>query len=103
MAPLALFNEGGTRQFFNIMAPLTLFNVGVPTMRLPNIKKCCSAGPQECIFMAPLADTRPFSNMWYFCEVNFCVTILWYFCEVLLVVGRFDMVSLAYDNGMGPR
>ena len=26
---------------------------------------------------------------WYFCEVNFRITILWYFCEVLLVVGGF--------------
>ena len=37
---------------------------------------------------------------WYFCEVNFCVTILWYFCGLLRVVGGFDMVSLAYDNVM---
>ena len=29
---------GGTRPFSNIMAPLTLFNVGVPTMRLSNVK-----------------------------------------------------------------
>ena len=26
---------------------------------------------------------------WYFCEVNFCVTILRYFCEVLLVARGF--------------
>ena len=31
--------------------------------------------------------TRPFSNIWYFCEVNLCVTILWYFCVGLLVAG----------------
>ena len=31
--------------------------------------------------------TRAFSNMWYFCEVNLCVTILWYFCVGLLVAG----------------
>ena len=33
--------------------------------------------------------TRPFSNMWYFCEVNLCVTTLWYFCVGLLLAGGF--------------
>ena len=47
--------------------------------------------------------TGTFSNMWYFCEVNLCVTILWYFCVGLLVAGGFYMVPLAYDNGMVPR
>ena len=32
--------------------------------------------------------------MWYFCEVNLCVTILWYFCVGLLVVGGFILFSL---------
>ena len=46
--------------------------------------------------------TGTFSNMWYFrgkfswyfCEVNFCITILWYFCVGLLVAGGFILLPL---------
>ena len=56
---------GGTRPFSNIMAPLTLFNEGVPTMRFQNAKMLLrwlfimhiygSVGPLKSIFMASLA------------------------------------------------
>ena len=47
--------------------------------------------------------TGTFSIMWYFCEVNLCVTIIFYMG--LLVVRRGGggyMVPLAHDNGMVP-
>ena len=54
MAPLALFNEGVPAHFFHLIV--------APTMRLQNAKHC-SVGPQECIFMA-LFEITYFSILW---------------------------------------
>ena len=54
MAQLALFNEG-VRDHFPILWLCWPSLMWGYSQRGSQMQKCCSAGPQECIFMAPLA------------------------------------------------